>query len=137
MEGARKVILREGEILFVENKMRGYIAVIWIICFIGMWIIFSIVLPNNEFDTYLNQIEKSVTSEDWNNAKKSMEELKNVYNKKRVAIQMNNATEIFTTFELTMGQLEASVKYEQDTAVEYIGAIRNSLDFVMKAFSGP
>lgn len=123
--------------LFGENKIRGYIAVTWIICFIGMWIIFSIVLPNNEFNTHLNQIEKSITNKDWNNAKKSMEELKNIYNKKRVVIQMNNATEIFTTFELTMGQLEASVQHEQDAAVEYIGAIRNSLDFVMKAFSGP
>ncbi|MBE6068756.1 MAG: DUF4363 family protein [Clostridium lundense] len=117
--------------------MRGYIAVTWIICFAVMWIIFSIVLPNDEFNTHLNQIEKSVTNKDWNNAQKSMEELKSVYNKKRVFIQMNNATEIFTTFELTMGQLETSVQHKQDAAIQYIGAIRNSLDFVMKAFSGP
>lgn len=123
--------------LFGENKMRGYIAVTWIICFAVMWIIFSIVLPNDEFNTHLNQIEKSVTNKDWNNAQKSMEELKSVYNKKRVFIQMNNATEIFTTFELTMGQLETSVQHKQDAAIQYIGAIRNSLDFVMKAFSGP
>lgn len=125
------------KILFDENKMRFYIAIAWMICFISMWAIFSGVLPNDEFNSYLNQIEKSVTNKDWNNAQKSMEELKSVYNKKRVVIQMNNATEIFTTFELTMGQLEASVQHKQDAAIEYIGAIRNSLDFVMKAFSGP
>ena len=74
---------------------------------------------------------------DWNNAKKSMEQLNEIYDSKKAVIQMSNATEIYTTFELTMGQLEAAVKHEQDSAVEYIGALSSSLDFVMKPFSGP
>lgn len=123
--------------MFGENRVRLYIAAAWIVCFSSIWILFSFLLPYNQFKTHLDQIEKSIESRDWKNAKKSMEELKIIYGKKRSVIQMNNASEVFTNFELTIGQLEASVKHEQESAVEYVGAIRSSLDFVMKAFSAP
>lgn len=117
--------------------MRLVIACVWLVSFLAMWIIFKAVLPDVDFNVHLDRIEKNVEGKDWNNAKKSMNELKNLYNRKKVVIQMNNATEIFTTFDLTMGQLESSIEHEQEAAIEYIGAIRESLDFVMKAFSGP
>lgn len=120
-----------------ENKMRFTVAGIWIICFASMWLIFNSALPDYEFNNYLNQIEKSVVNKDWDKAKKSMKELKNVYKDKRAVIQVNNATEILTSFDLTLGQLEASVENEQEAAVEYIGALRATMDFVMKPFSGP
>lgn len=123
--------------MFGENKTRLFVGSIWLICFVAMWLFFNTTLPNHDFVVYLNKIEKSVVKKDWDNAKKSMEELKGIYNSKRVIIQMNNATEIYTTFELTMGQLESAVKYEQSMATEYIGALNSSLNFVMKTFSGP
>jgi arginine utilization protein RocB len=99
-----------------------------------MWLIFNALLPKEQFKTHLDQIEKSAANKDWDEAKKSMKQLKNVYSSKRTVIQMNNATEILTTFDLTMGQLEASVEHEQDAAVEYAGALRGTLDFVMMHF---
>jgi hypothetical protein len=123
--------------LIGENRTRFIIVAVWLVCFIGMWLIFSAVLPKEEFTDHLNQIEKSASNKDWDKAKKSMSQLRNIYENKRAVIQTNNATEILTTFDLTMGQLEASVEHEQEAAVEYVGALRSTLDFVLKAFSGP
>lgn len=123
--------------LIGENKIRCFVAVTWLSCFILMWIIFTLTLPRKEFTICLNQIEESAVNKDWDKAKKSMEQLKNIYKSKRSMIQMNNATEILTTFDLTMGQLEAAVENEQGAAVEYAGALKSTLDFVLKAFSGP
>lgn len=120
-----------------ENKMRFIIAAVWLISFTSMWFIFRTVLPYKEFEIQLNQIEKNIESKEWDKAKKSMKKLDDIYRNKRTAIQVNNATEILTTFDLTMGQLEASVQHEQEAAVEYVGALKSTLDFVMKAFSGP
>jgi len=123
--------------LIGENRMRFAIAAVWLICFTSMWFVFEIILPEKEFTTHLNQIEKSVADKNWNTAKESMRKLRKVYDNKRAVIQTNNATEILTTFDLTMGQLEASVAHEQDSAVEYVGALKSTLNFVLQAFSGP
>lgn len=120
-----------------NSDMRLVVGATWLISFIFMLIIFSVSLPENEFRSKLNQIERSVSKQDWNQAKKSMTELKNIYNNHIIIIQSNNATEILTTFDLTMGQLDTSIQHEQDAALEYIGGLRASLDFVMKSFSGP
>jgi hypothetical protein len=127
------------EVTIIKNKndMRLAIAITWVISFAFMWIIFNAFLPKNEFNIELNQIEKSVEIKDWKQAKKSMEELKRIYNKNRTLIQANNATEILTAFEFAIGQLDISIQHEQDAALEYIGGLKSSLDFVMKAFPGP
>jgi hypothetical protein len=119
------------------SDARLIICVTWLISFITMWVIFNALLPENEFETKLSQIEQSVSKKDWDKAKKSMVDLNNIYNKNKIVIQANNATEILTTFDLTMGQLEASIQHEQDAALEYIGGLKSSLDFVLKSFSGP
>ena len=120
-----------------NNDMRLAIGITWVISFSVMWVTFNAFLPINEFDIQLNQIEKSVTAKDWDQAKKSMEKLKRIYNRKRILIQSNNSTEVFTTFNYTIGQLDISIQHEQEYALEYIGGLKSSLNFVMKAFSGP
>jgi hypothetical protein len=120
-----------------KNNMRLIIGTVWIFSFFVVWGIFATFLPKNEFKIKLNHIEQSVSKEDWKQAKKSMAELKNIYNRNRILIQVNNATEIFTTFNYTMGQLDASIQHEQHASLEYIGGLKSSLDFVMKSFSGP
>ncbi|MCB2314222.1 DUF4363 family protein [Clostridium tagluense] len=120
-----------------KNDMRLFIGTTWLISFVVMWILFNAFLPKNEFNMQLNKIEKSVSIKDWNQAKKSMDELKSIFNKNRILIQTNNSTEIFTTFEFALGQLDASIQHKQDAALEYIGGLKSSLDLVMKAFSGP
>ena len=117
--------------------MRHVIGIIWVLSFVVMWIIFNALLPKDEFKMKLSQIEKNVSIKDWNQAKRSMVELKNIYNKNKLLIQANNATEIFTTFEYAIGQLDASIQHEQDAALEYIGGLKSSLHFVLKPFSGP
>ncbi|MGH4117457.1 hypothetical protein [Clostridium sp.] len=120
-----------------KNDMRLAIAITWVISFAFMWIMFNAFLPKNEFNIVLNQIEKSVEIKDWKQAGKSMEDLKRIYNKNRILIQTNNATDILTTFEFAIGQLDISIVHEQNAALEYIGGLKSSIDFVMKAFSGP
>jgi len=123
----------------VKNRgdMRLVVGVIWAVSFVVLWGIFSASLPENEFRTQLNHIEESVSKKDWKQSKESMLELKNIYNKNRNLIKVNNATEIFTTFEYTMGQLDAAIQNEESSSLEYIGGLKSSLEFVMKSFAGP
>jgi len=123
----------------VKNRgdMRLVVGVIWAVSFVVLWGIFSASLPENQFRTQLNHIEESVSKKDWKQSKESMLELKNIYNKNRNLIKVNNATEIFTTFEYTMGQLDAAIQNEESSSLEYIGGLKSSLDFIMKSFAGP
>lgn len=70
-----------------ENKMRLITAAVWLICFVGMRVFFHSSLPKDEFKAELNEIEKNAANKDWNKAKKSMEQLKNIYNSRRIIIQ--------------------------------------------------
>ena len=123
--------------MFNQKYMRKIIACIWIIGFILLWAIFNRILPRHSILTKLDEIEENVQREDWEKARISVDELNKIYNDKKFIIQVNNATEAFITFNYTLGQLEYSVKHEQKTALEYIGTLRYSLDYVIKAFSGP
>ena len=120
-----------------RGDMRLVVGVIWAVSFVVLWGIFSASLPENQFRTQLNHIEESVSKKDWKQSKESMLELKNIYNKNRNLIKVNNATEIFTTFEYTMGQLDAAIQNEESSSLEYIGGLKSSLEFVMKSFAGP
>ena len=120
-----------------RGDMRLVVGGIWVVSFVVLWGIFSASLPENEFRTQLNHIEESVSKKDWKQSKESMLELKNIYNKNRNLIKVNNATEIFTTFEYTMGQLDAAIQNEESSSLEYIGGLKSSLEFVMKSFAGP
>lgn len=119
-------------------KNMGYkVAVVWLLSFITVWIVFENIIPRDSILLQLNKIEESIQDRNWNEAKTEMNILKDTYKKNRLFVQMNNATEIFTTFEHTLGQLEITVKHEQEAAIEYVGALKETLNLVMKPFSGP
>lgn len=102
-----------------------------------MWTIFGFLLPKKQFETNLNNIEKYVRNKEWEEAKLSVEELSRIYKENEIIIQINNATEVLTSFQSVLGQLYISVEHKQDSAIEYIGALRATLDLVMQPFSGP
>lgn len=120
-----------------KNDRRYAVRLVWIISFILMWFIFNKTLPRKGMDIQLIKIEDSITNNDWNQAKISMNVLKNIYKKNEVLIQANNATEILQTFDYTLGQLDASIQNENDSALDYIGGLKASIDYVMEAFPGP
>lgn len=109
----------------------------WVLCFLVLWIAFEKALPKNEFSACLNNIEKSINNKNWTEAKKSTEDLKKIYENNKIIIRANNSTEAMGTFQNTLGQLYISVNYEQEAALEYIGALKESLDWVLEGFSAP
>lgn len=85
----------------------------------------------------LDKIEKGITNNDWKQAKAYADQFADTFRRKRFIIQINNATEIFTAFELTIGELEETVQHKQENALEHVGALRETLNLVVKPFSGP
>ena len=110
---------------------------VWLIAFTALWMTIYKVLPKRDIETKLQSIEKNIKEDRWSEAQKDMKELKKIYSDKRTTIQINNATEAFITFDYTFGQLDYAVQEESKTALEYIGALMYSLDYVVTAFSGP
>lgn len=129
--------MKRADIMFDKIDMRHIIAVIWVVCFTLLWIVFAKVLPYKTMNSDLTIIEQSIKSKNWEQAGRSMKNLKATHDKYRKIIQMNNATEIYTNFEALFGQLEVTVENKQDSAIEYVGALKESLKLVAKAFSGP
>lgn len=123
--------------MFNRKYMRSIVAFVWLIAFIGLWAIFYKILPKNDIEIKLQQIEHSISNDNWQEAKKGMEELKEIYIEKRSIIQMNNATEAFINFDYIFGQLDYAIQQESKTALEYIGSLKYSIDYVIRAFSGP
>lgn len=123
--------------MFRNIEMRYKIMLTWVLCFLVLWIAFEKALPKNEFSSCLNNIEKSINNKNWTEAKKSANELKKIYENNKIIIRTNNATEAMATFQNTLGQLYISVEYEQEAALEYIGALKESLDWVLEGFSAP
>lgn len=127
------------EVIEVFNKieMRFKISILWLIAFICLWSAFRISFPIKAMKHQLDKIEQSIGNENWQQASNYTTQFTNTYNSKRFLIHMNNSTEILTTFEHTIGQLETTVKYNEKSALEFVGALRSSLDLVAKPFAGP
>ncbi|GAA0727502.1 hypothetical protein GCM10008905_25150 [Clostridium malenominatum] len=123
--------------MYGRRDMRIYIMFVWLIAFIFLWMAIYRVLPKNQIESKLQSIEENIKRDDWTEAKKQMEELKGIYINNRGVIQINNATEAFINFDYTFGQLDYAVQAESKNALEYVGALMYSLDYVVTAFSGP
>lgn len=123
--------------MFDRFDIRYKIVLIWILAFTTMWITFQSILPSRSIEYELDKIEESIEKGNWVEASKYTAKFKEDFKKSRMFIQMNNATEAFTNFEHTVGQLDITVKHKQDSALEYIGALRETIDLVIKPFSGP
>jgi hypothetical protein len=85
----------------------------------------------------LDKVIEGIESNNWKQADKYNEKFSDMFYKKKYFIQMNNATEIYITFEHTVRQLDLAVKSRQESALEYAGLLREALNYVVKPFSGP
>ncbi|GKU23487.1 hypothetical protein [Clostridium folliculivorans] len=120
-----------------KHDIRLFIALTWVISFAFIWCFFYLLLPRHKFKEQLDIIEKHVIESRWDEARVSMDKLKEIYEGNRTIIQINNGTEAFVTFDSMIGQLDDAIENKQELAGEFIGGLRNYTDFVMKAFAGP
>ncbi|WP_373845496.1 hypothetical protein [Clostridium sp.] len=123
--------------MFDRFDIRYKIALVWLLGLIVLWTVFQNILPLNSMGYQLDQIEESIEKKNWTQASKYTAEFKDNFKKNRLLIQMNNATEALIIFEHTIGQLEITVNNKQDSALEYIGALKDIMNLVIKPFSGP
>lgn len=123
--------------MFSKSDMRYKLMIVWFLAFIGLWMLFKYTFPINTMMKQLNVIEERIEEKDWEAAIDHTTRFKEIFNKNRYFIQMNNSTEAFLTFEHTIGQLEITVNHKQENAFEYIGALKESLNLVIKPFSAP
>jgi len=123
--------------MFGKSDIKYTIMIVWLMAFTTVWITFQSLIPINSMKYQLNKIEESIENKNWTQAYEYTSEFKENFKNNRMFIQMNNATEALIIFEHTIGQLEITVKHEQDSALEYIGTLRETLNLVIKPFSGP
>jgi len=123
--------------MFSKIYMRYKIAFVWIIAFVSLWIVFQVKSPLNKMKYQLDKIEQSVAKKDWKQANEYTTEFRNTFINNRILIQTNNSTEAIISFDHTIGQLEITVKHNQESALEYVGALKELLNLVVKPFSGP
>lgn len=123
--------------MFGKIDMRYKIALFWLIIFISLWVTFYSTSPSKKMIYQLDRIEQSITRKDWKQANEYMTQFKATFIENRMLIQMNNSTEAFISFQHTIGQLETTIRHNQESALDYIGAVRELIDLVVKPFSGP
>ncbi|QAA34870.1 DUF4363 family protein [Clostridium manihotivorum] len=123
--------------MFDNYDIRYKIAIIWFLAFILLWIIFRNILPLKSMNYQLNNIQASIEQGDWKKADQYTEEFVHNFESNKFIIQINNATEALISFEHTVGQLKVTVKNKQDSSLEYVGALREMINLVVKPFSGP
>jgi hypothetical protein len=108
-----------------------------VVSFILIFSFFNIKLSKKEMVKKLDIIEERVNDKDWEVANKEIKEFTKLYAKNKNIIHINNASESLVNFEYTIGQLENSVIYKREEALEYIGALKYTIEYIMQGFSGP
>ncbi len=123
--------------MFGKSDIRYILAITWLVAFLFIWFIFSSIFQMDSLEYDLDNIINGIENKDWELANKYTTEFINKYYSKKYLYQLNNSTEMFTTFENSVRQLKLSVKNKQESALEYAGLLREGLNFVVKPFSGP
>lgn len=112
-----------------KRLFRPFYGIVCIIFVAFMVNIISARLPDSEINVQVNQIEQSIINKDWEQAKVSMEILKTIYNSNKMLIPGNNATEVTSTIDYIMRELNTLIQNEQDSALEYIRGLKSSLEY--------
>ncbi len=120
-----------------KSDIRYKLMIVWVVAFLMVWVIFYSSFNMLGLEKDLDKIIECVENKDWNQAKTYTDKFTKSFFDKKYLIQVNNATEIFTTFEPAVRQMELSVKNKQESALEYAGYLKEGLNFVVKPFSGP
>lgn len=123
--------------MFKKKDIRFKLALVWLAAFLGLWLLFYISFGLNSFEQTLDNIISAVEAGDWKGAEAYTARFVDSFYKKKYLLQMNNATEAYTTFEPSVRQLVTAVKNRQESALEYAGFLREGIYFVIRPFSGP
>ncbi len=120
-----------------QLDIRYKLLITWIAAFLILWLIFYSSFQIDTFKYDLDMIIEGIENNNWKQAEDYKNKFSDLYFKKRYVIQMNNATEIYTTFEPAVRQLDIAVENRQESALEYAGFLLEAINLVVKPFSGP
>ncbi len=123
--------------MFIGSDIRGKLAIVWLVLFMLMWIVFTACFKTETMRSQLEAIEQAVTSKDWPKAQKETEKFTATYTARKYIIDINNSSEISITFNHTVEQLALAVKNKQDSAIEYAGLLKAALGYVARPFAEP
>ena len=124
--------------MFDREKIRYWIAGVWLLLFILMWYMLDFyLLPRQKMVQKIESLESHIIAEDWPNAKEDMKQLNDTWYKNKVFIQVSTGSDEVFTFEQLLGQTEGLVMTENDDALDFVSGIKVMKDYVSKAFPGP
>lgn len=101
----------------------------WLISFLIIYSMVGANLPIEDITSNLNQIEESIENNDWDQAKISMEILKTIYNSNKALVQGSNANDTISTIDYIMGEIDTLIQNEEDSALEYIRGLKDSIQY--------
>jgi len=108
-----------------------------IVLFAALWIFFETSIPKEQILGTVKRLEKAVSSEDWDKAKRSMSQLESQWKKSKFLVQMANGSEEVLVARDTLGEIKTMVKEEDDDVIEHIGRLQSALESITVAFPGP
>ncbi len=123
--------------MLIGADIRRKLALVWLVLFLLMWLIFTVCFKTGTMLSQLEAVEQAVTSKDWSEAEKETEKFTATYKARKYFIDINNSSEISITFNHTVEQLAVAVKNKQDSALEYTGLLKAALGYAVRPFAEP
>lgn len=122
--------------MFDKEKIRFWIGTAWVLTFFGLWGIFTLLTPQTMMVKEISRLEKNVVAENWPAAAENMRAINDIWNNKKIVIQMNNGSEQVDDFEHMLAQVQTMIRYEDDE-VELIGGLMQMAKNITTTFPGP
>ena len=124
--------------MFDRIKINFYIAIAWVVLFLMVWIIFDqFILTTDQLNEILLKIEEDIKKEDWAAASRGINNLQDMWQSKKAEIQFNNSTQVITSLERMIGELEVAIFYRNKNALRFVGGLKQDLNNISKVFPGP
>lgn len=123
--------------MFDKKDLRQHIAVVWLLAFSLLWGSLQWALPGQEMMIKLNQLEEAVVSKNWSVAKDTMNEIDDMWKRKKLVIQIVNGSDEVVMFTEKLGEARVLVHHEDDSVLATVGNMKQAFADVGRVFPGP
>jgi hypothetical protein len=123
--------------LFDREKIRLWIALLWVLVFVGLWVTFETFLPSQQMAISVENLKSSVEDKNWTEAQRDLNDFETTWKQHRIIIQAATAAEEVSAFQQTLEEVKVLVNNQDDSALGPISILKELAKTVTTAFSSP
>jgi|GEM_PF-3160197 len=125
--------------MFDKKGARTVVTVCWLTALIALILAYTFGMKPVRDAAFgkIDSLEQNIAARDWAQARSDQDALEKLWKKNKAAVQLNNLSPSVSRFEQELAQIKTLVRNQDQSALSYLGILRNTFDSITSLFPTP